>query len=362
MSGSEHPAGDAGAAPARLAARWFDGRQARGLDATLTMHAGELHLHTADAAPPARYPREAVRWPERTRHGAVQLLLPDGGVVEVRDAVAWDAWAGLHGIRQPASVRWASSWRATVLAMLTMLVALFAGAHWGIPWASEQLAPRVPQAAREHLDRLVMEQMREAGWLKPHGLAPDVARRLQAQADRMVEAAYPAGQRPRVQVAVHRLPEWLGPNAFALPGGQVVISEALLKLLPMQGAQFHPGVLGVLAHEIGHVAEHHGLRQLLASSATGALLGWWIGDYSAVLAGAPALLMKAAYSRSFEREADDQALHILRAAGIDPRGMVQFFQALQRAEPGRRNEGPSFGLGTHPPDEERIRLFETGTR
>ena len=67
--------------------------------------------------------------------------------------------------------------------------------------------------------------------------------------------------------------------------------------------------------------------------------------------------MPAAWS-----EADDEALRIMRAAGVDPRGMVAFFTALQRLDPQRGQALPSFGLATHPPDAERARLFETGSR
>lgn len=361
MSGSEPQPRAPGEAGGPLAARWFDGRQARGLDVTLSMAGDELHLAAPDGQP-RHYPRRGVVWPERTRHGVRQVLLPDGGVVEVHDPTAWDRWAAVHGLHEPAAVRWALSWRAAVVAVLAMLVLLVSGVRWGVPWAAEQVAPLVPMSLRQHLDALVMQQLQRRSWVQPHTLGHDVERRLESELQRMVEAAYPAGQRPAVRVAVHRLPDLMGPNAFALPGGQIVVSQALLELLPSRGEQLHPGVLGVLAHEVGHVHQLHGLRHLLASSATAALMGWWIGDYSAVLAGAPAFLMEAAYSRESEREADDEALRIMRLAGVDPRGMVDFFQALQRQNGGAAGEGPSFGLATHPPDAERIRLFETGQR
>jgi Zn-dependent protease with chaperone function len=365
MSGFEaspQAGGAAPAGPARLSARWYDGRQARPREVELALEGEELLLHLPGEGV-RRHARGKVGWPERTRHGVPQLLLPDGGVVELPDAQAWDAWARAQGLSETPAVRWARSWRAAVLATVAVVLLLAGGVQWGIPWVAERSAPLVPQAARAHLDRAVLEQLERRGWLMASQRPPGTAERLRARLDAMLVAAFPVpGERPRVHLEVRRLPGWAGPNAFALPGGSVVISDALLELLPEQGGDFHPGVLGVLAHEVGHVREHHGLRALLSSSATGVLLGWWVGDFSAVLATAPALLIQAGYSRGFEREADDEALRILRAAGVDPRGMVAFFAALKRAVPQRDGDSPSFGLASHPPDSERVRLFETGSR
>jgi Zn-dependent protease with chaperone function len=347
--------------PDRLDARWYDGRQARPQAVQLWLDGAELCL-AAEGQAPLRVPRRGVTWPERTRHGVRQLLLPDGGVVELPDAAAWDAWAERHQLRQPLAVRWALSWRSALAATVAVVAVLVVGGVWGVPWAAERSAVLVPSSVTAHLDRSVLGQLERNGWLKPSALPEATAQRLKGELDAMLAAAYRAEERPEVTLLVRQMPKWAGPNAFALPGGTVVVSDALLTLLPEQGGRLHPGVLGVLAHEVGHVHERHGLRNLLSASATGLLLGWWIGDYSSVLAGAPTVLIQSGYSRGFEREADDEALRIMRAAGVDPRGMVAFFTALKKAYPERDGDSPAFGLATHPPDSERMRLFETGRR
>lgn len=361
MSGSEPdaPAQAAGAAP--LHAQWYDGQHARSQEVELSIAGDELCL-ALPAGGMRRYARRSVTWPERTRHGVRQLLLPDGGVVALNDSAAWEAWARRHGLAEPLAVRWAASWRATLWATVGLVLVLAGAGVWGVPWVAERSASLVPQAARAHIDRLVLTQLRGQGWLQPSQMPPGTIERLRGALDEMLAAAYPADKRPKVQLDLHRLPGWAGPNAFALPGGQIVLSDALLAMLPGEGERIHPGVLGVLAHEVGHVHGEHGLRNLLASSGTAALLGWWIGDYSSLLAAAPAVLIRSGYSRAFEREADDEALRIMRAANVDPRGMVAFFSALKRRYPDRGQDMPSFGLATHPPDDERARLFETGTR
>ncbi|MFZ4650973.1 MAG: M48 family metallopeptidase [Rubrivivax sp.] len=368
MSGSDTgavaaapPAARAAGGSELLRARWFNGREARALEVDLALNADVLCLTAAGGAT-HHYARRAVTWPERTRHGVPQLLLPDGSVVELPDAPAWDDWAARHHLAEPMAVRWARSWHVA-LGCVVGVVLLMAGAGvWGVPWAAEKGAVWVPQAARAHIDRLVLSQLQSRGWLEPSKLPAGTVERLRTALDDMVGAAYPADKRPRVQLAVHALPQWAGPNAFALPGGQIVVSDALLEMLPGEGDRFHPGVLGVLAHEVGHVHANHGLRNLIVASGIGALAGMWIGDFSSVLATAPTLLIQASYSRDFEREADREALRIMRAAGVDPRGMVAFFTQLQRRYPARQAGLPDFGLASHPPDSERTRLFESGAR
>lgn len=361
MSGSEAGAPAPGGSQAPLRAQWYDGQHARSQEVELSLAGQELVL-ALPAGGERRYARRSVTWPERTRHGVRQILLPDGGVVELSDAQAWEAWAGHHGLSEPLAVRWAASWRTALWATAALVLLLVGAGVWGVPWVAERSAPLVPQAVRAHIDRLALGQLQSMGWLQPSKMPAGTTERLRAALDRMVAAAYPADRRPQVRLDIHALPGWSGPNAFALPGGQIVISDALLEMLPGEGERFHPGVLGVLAHEVGHVHGQHGLRGLLASSSTALLLGWWIGDYSSLLAAAPALLIRSGYSRAFEREADDEALRIMRAADVDPRGMVAFFSALKRRYPDRGQDMPSFGLATHPPDDERARLFETGSR
>ena len=78
----------------------------------------------------------------------------------------------------------------------------------------------------------------------------------------------------------------VGANAFALPGGDIVVTDALVKLVG-EG----DGLTGVLAHEAGHVEYRHGLRQVIQSSAIGATAALLFGDVSTILSGVPAALL-----------------------------------------------------------------------
>ena len=112
-------------------------------------------------------------------------------------------------------------------------------------------------------------------------------------------------------------------NAFALPGGYIVIHSGLI--LTAESAE---ELLGVIAHEIAHVTEQHGVRNVIASAGTFAIVAALFGDISGIsgaIATAAPLLINQSYSRDFEREADDVGYKLLVDANIDPRGLTRFF-------------------------------------
>lgn len=378
------PPANPGATPAPLG-RWFDGRKAQGLAVRLARDSSHLLLWPLQpplpAEPAGRYPLQALTWPEPTRHGVYQLILPDGGVLRLDDAPTWDRWARAHHLRTPLAARWAQSWRSSALAGV-LLVALMAGAwRWAIPWAAQHAAQAMPDTVRQTIDREVVAEFTRRGWLQPSALPAEQQQQVRdalAQALARAYAAAPAGPQPpgaqaptrppassplpplpRHRLSFHRMPKALGPNAFALPGGQIVVNDALVALLrATPPATVHPALLGVLAHELGHVQGQHGLQLVAQAGAMGVLMGWWVGDHSAVLAGVPTVLAQAGYSRTHERAADAEALRVMQAAGLDPTAMAEFFRRLAKALPERDGDSLSLGLSSHPADQERIAFFE----
>lgn len=347
--------------PGRLPASWFDGVSARARPCELGWQDGSLLLVTPDAQT-RRYAHARVNWPERTRHGQRQLLLPDGGVVLLPNARDWDAWAEAAGIHQPLAARWAMSWRGVMLALLLLVLTLSAAWRWGIPWGAEQLARWVPTHLQAALGDRVMSSLEQRGWLQDSELPPEAQQRIVDAVGRMTEEAYRDLPMPSYTLRLRKAPAWLGPNAFTLPGGTIVVTDALVLLLDDDSVTVNPALLGVVAHELGHVRARHGLRLLFEAGAMSAITGWWIGDYSALLAGAPALAAQAGYSREHERAADAEALRVMRASGIDPRAMLSFFEALKKAMPQRDGNATAFGLASHPADSERIKMFQDGAR
>ena len=144
-------------------------------------------------------------------------------------------------------------------------------------------------------------------------------------------------------------------NAFALPGGHIVLNTGLI--LSAESAE---DILGVLAHEAAHVTLQHGLRQLIGSAGIYALAQAFFGDATglmAVMVENGAFLLTRKYSRDYERDADDTGWRYLVNAGINPRGMTDFFTKLlekeQESLPSRVGDALNF-LSTHPATRERI--------
>ena len=145
-------------------------------------------------------------------------------------------------------------------------------------------------------------------------------------------------------------------NAFALPGGPVWINRGAI-----QAARTESQLAGVLAHEIAHVRQRHAAQQISKGAIANGLLGLFgallgnAGGARAAQAGAQVLaggyMMK--FSRDDEREADRVGIQILRRAGWDPRGMLEFLQILRERQ-GRDPGSVEVFLSSHPSPAERV--------
>ena len=145
-------------------------------------------------------------------------------------------------------------------------------------------------------------------------------------------------------------------NAFALPGGTIVLSDKLLA-----DAETFEEIIGILAHEKGHLFERHHLQGLVRASLVTALFSILTGDVSAFVVD-PSLLagfVNLKYDRMAETEADQYAIAFLKAQDISNLGLIHFFQR-QEAVDGEANKTPvkipDF-ISTHPNDEKRIDLL-----
>lgn len=135
-------------------------------------------------------------------------------------------------------------------------------------------------------------------------------------------------------------------NAFALPGGHIVIMSGLI-----EATKTPEEFAGVMAHEMQHVLKRHATRGILQSLSTSMLVTLISGDAGGV-AQAVQVMGHLRYSRNIEREADEAGLALLLKAGIDPKGMVDFFNTLEK-EYGSASGNFNY-FSTHPLTEDRI--------
>ncbi|HWA38401.1 MAG TPA: M48 family metallopeptidase [Burkholderiales bacterium] len=138
-------------------------------------------------------------------------------------------------------------------------------------------------------------------------------------------------------------------NAFALPGGPIFITEALLRQLKTEGE-----LAAVLGHEIGHVIARHSSERLAKQQLTQGLVGALVvgtGDYTTAQIGQMVGgIIHMKYGREDELESDALGIRIAAEAGYDPRAMVRVMEVLAKASGGSRQ--PEF-VSTHPAPENR---------
>jgi Zn-dependent protease with chaperone function len=136
-------------------------------------------------------------------------------------------------------------------------------------------------------------------------------------------------------------------NAYALPGGVVVVHTALI------AATKRPEELaGVLAHEVQHVELRHSLHGAVKNLGLKAVWALTTGDLGSSLAGQAALqLTSLKFSRQDETAADDKGFASLVAQKIDPSGMAEFFKTMSEKAP----DAPVAFVSTHPLSEDRLR-------
>jgi Zn-dependent protease with chaperone function len=356
------------AQPDSLAADYFDGLSARARRVNLRLESGQLHL-SGDGIQLA-VPVSEVRWPERTRHGARTAHFQQGGSVQALDAGDWDAWARRVGLHESVVIKAQQSWRGAVLAVLLLVGVLAAGYQWGVPWLARAALVAIPKSVDRTVGDAVLRSFDDS-LLLPSAVPSARQEALRTAFAQAVARMQPKAQPLNYELRFHNSPRVpsrrgqatrLGPNAFALPGGVVIVTDEMLKLLEGRDDV----LIGVLGHELGHVQRRHGMRMLVQTTLIGAVASALWGDISTVLAAAPALLGQSAYSREFEREADDDAVALLRANGMSPLVMVELFERLQKqrgtdASDQDEKAASAFDLGialaSHPADAERIQRF-----
>ena len=275
-----------------------------------------------------------------------EIRCGDGSVCEISDRASLEQALELAGLGRPRSwlQRLEQHWAWAVGALLAVIGLSVLAMIYGVPVLARYAAEAMPKATDERIGELALEQLDEH-LFAASALPPARQQELRALFDEMA-AATDGGWEFRLEF---RRGESVGANAFALPGGTVILTDEMVGL-----AQGDGELQAVLAHEIGHVTHRHSLRMLLQNSLSALVMLGLLGDVSgatAVVATVPTVLVQAGHSRDFEREADQYAFQWLERNGL-PRDLLR--SLLRRLEKAEGTEGADFGfLSTHPRTEER---------
>jgi len=326
---------------------YFDGRSSARRAVTLWVEAGGLLRVEGEGV--ARQERMTdVEVAEAMGSAPRRLTFGDCAVCEVPLQPGLDAFLAAAGHRESVVVRAQRRWRWAIASAVLLLVVLGAGYRWGLPWAAEQIAARLPEVLVESVSDKTLEALEEV-LFEPTALP-------QARRDGIAQAfarMHPPGADRVAHEVLFRAAPGIGANALALPDGTIVVTDELVAL-----AETDEQVLAVLAHELGHVHERHGLRLMVEGSIVGVVLAWYLGDVSSLVATLPAALLQARYSREHERAADAYAARMLEANGKSPALLADMLEKLEASHGGKGSEGKGNDyLASHPATRERVQAL-----
>lgn len=282
---------------------------------------------------------------------ARHFSLPDGARLEIADTAALAAWerrvsrsSGMHLVHLLES-----RWRWVGAAALFLLVFMAVGYLWGLPFAAKHVALNLPRevgaVATEQARGIFVKMLR----FEDSKLPADRREALTREFRRMAAAMDPeSGYNYRLEFFDAGIP-----NAFALPDGLVCMTDDLVEM-----AECDAEILGVLAHEIIHVREQHGMRSVLQSSAVFLIWTLMTGDVSTVAgmgSALPAMLAESGYSRGFEQEADDGAADHMIQAGYGTKPLADLLMRMDPEAGTGSLDGAEEAVSTHPLTHKRVK-------
>ena len=180
-----------------------------------------------------------------------------------------------------------------------------------------------PEKWEEELGQSVYEIFQFA--FSESNLSPQVQDDIRLDAEKIAAA----NMNRRVEIVFHSS-EFLGPNAIAFPGGPVLITDELVRILDNREQ-----TLAIIAHELAHVRLRHGLEkivELFGMTLIPALLLNSIGGEKDAITSSLVLLItdinSLRHSRELEKEADLLAADFLENSGIDPNHLLEAMKNL----------------------------------
>lgn len=238
-------------------------------------------------------------------------------------------------------------------ALLILIVILFGSIRYGIPLLAKKIAFVLPSSVQQVASEQTIEIL-DRSLLQSSKLDEGIRNRVQAHFRSIIM------NHPDLNLKIiFRKGGKIGPNAFALPDGIIIFTDEIV-----MASEHDNELLAILAHETAHVAYRHGMRTIIQDSLLGFMLLSITGDVSGsseLFLGLPVLLTELAYSREFEKEADQYALDYLRSHNIEPIHFANLIRRIEKTAGGAsglsNNEWTSY-LSTHPMTKNRLKRFE----
>lgn len=327
-------------------AKYFDGNSARAHPVTVYL----AERHGAQVLVIEGYGEDDILWPASDlrevadqardegivlslgQEGTARVIVPQGSAEEAIRSIAKNLGRRRVSKRQWKTVGiWAGGAVASVLLILFVILPALANTLATMIPAEREAA--LGKQALNQISKLLSSQDADGLTCKdPAGLAA-----LEKMAARM------AGDRAFEYDLDIRVFDHGMVNAFAVPGGHVVLFDGLL-----DAANTPEEIAGVLAHEIAHVVNRDPTRLTLRTAGSVGILGMVFGDFAggAVVLVLVERLMNASYSQEAETAADTYAHVMLAEAGLPSTPFAEFFEKLNHKH--GDSEGIMSHLSSHP--------------
>ena len=321
----------------QIPASYFDGKTSRVHHVTLSVDDG---IATLSGEAERTSPISELRVSERTRNGFRKVTFRDEAYLEISDASEFDTLLAATGYKDSAVVRMQQSWRMALLGLIATIAILVLGYLYALPVAANLVAKALPQSVERSIGTGALEFL-DKRIFAPSQLPAARREAINKHFQRMVPPKVGA---PSYEIIFRK--SNIGPNAFALPSGQIIMTDEMVKLMSNDEQ-----IMGVLAHELGHLHERHLMRRIVQSSAIGALVTVIFGDVSSIIVTIPTMMLDMKYSRDAEREADDYAIAMMKENGIPLSQLAHGFEQMKSKE---GDASSSHYLSSHPSTAERI--------
>jgi Zn-dependent protease with chaperone function len=278
-----------------------------------------------------------------------RITFADGSLFETEENEAIDTWLKRHG--QRGFIHELERFHPRLVAVV-LAVLLFAGLiyRYAVPALVEVAVLVTPPAVTQWMASGTLLSLDQAVFSESR--LPQTRQTEIREAFNQVAAVSARGVAGYNLNFRHGGP--IGPNAFALPDGTLVITDELIELADGDMDM----IVGVLAHEIGHVEQEHSLRQLYRAAGMAGLIMLIAGDVGAAgedILTSGAAFMSLSHSRDAENEADRISVELMAKAGRDPRAIGRFFARLEEK---LGLDGESSFFSTHPGTAERRQAIE----
>ena len=228
----------------------------------------------------------------------------------------------------------------TIISVLIAVIFITLFFLYGNATIAKSLAYMLPQNLETEIGSKILETL-DKKLLKPSTLDINVKKHIEKDFKKIIDN--------KKGYTLH-FRRGIGANAFALPSKDIIITDELIELSDND----YEAIIGVLAHEIGHVHNKHSLRLLIQGSIVTAFISLISGDVSSLVTFAPILLIQSKYSRALELEADLYAKNKLREMGLSTLPLAKMFEKLEAQQ---NIKIPKY-LSTHPISKDRIEALK----